>query len=133
MRVDIVVPVYNEAEGIAAFHQQLCQAIDPLSHQFAIYYVDDGSTDGTCACLGELARQDARVTVVQLSRNFGHQAALTAGIDQSEGDYTITMDGDGEHPPALIPEMLRQAESGYDIILTQRVDQAHLGSFKART
>jgi glycosyltransferase involved in cell wall biosynthesis len=133
MRVDIIVPVYNEAEGITAFHQQLCQAIDPLPHKFTIYYVDDGSTDNTCACLSELAQRDERVTVVQLSRNFGHQAALTAGMDQSEGDYAITMDGDGEHPPALIPEMLRQAESGFDIILTQRVDQAHLSSFKART
>ncbi len=133
MRVDIIIPVYNEAEGITAFHQQLRQAIDPLSHKFTIYYVDDGSTDGTGACLSELAQQDGRVTVVQLSRNFGHQAALTAGMDQSEGDYAITMDGDGEHPPALIPEMLRQAENGFDIILTQRVDQAHLASFKART
>ncbi len=127
------MPVYNEEEGIATFHQQLCQVIDPLPHKFTIYYIDDGSTDRTGGCLTELAGRDERVTVVQLSRNFGHQAALTAGIDLSQGDYAITMDGDGEHPPSLIPEMLRQAESGYDIILTQRLDQAHLSSFKART
>ena len=133
MRVDIIVPVYNEEEGIAAFHQQLCQAIDPLPHKFTIFYIDDGSTDQTCSRLSALAHQDERMTVVQLSRNFGHQAALTAGIDLSESDYAITLDGDGEHPPSLIPEMLRQAESGYDIILTQRSDQEHLGSFKTRT
>jgi len=133
MRVDIIVPVYNEEEGIAAFHQQLCQAIDPLTHKFTIFYVDDGSTDQTCSRLSALAHQDERVTVVQLSRNFGHQAALTAGIDLSESDYAITLDGDGEHPPSLIPEMLRQAESGYDIVLTQRTDQEHLNSFKTRT
>ncbi|HEX7567636.1 MAG TPA: glycosyltransferase family 2 protein [Anaerolineaceae bacterium] len=133
MRVDFIIPVFNEEEGITTFHLQLRQAIDPLPHQFHIYYIDDGSSDHTCERLSELARQDERVTVVEFSRNFGQQAALTAGIDLSQGDYAITMDGDGEHPPALIPEMLRLAQNGYDIVLTQRVDQEHTRSFKART
>jgi glycosyltransferase involved in cell wall biosynthesis len=132
MRVDIIIPVFNEAEGIETFHTQLRQAIDPLPHHFTIYYIDDGSTDHTCDCLSVLARQDQRVTVVEFSRNFGQQAALTAGLDLSRGDYAITLDGDGEHPPSLIPELLRLAESGVDIVLTQRVDE-HTRSFKART
>jgi len=132
MRVDIIIPVFNEAEGVATFHRQLRQAIDPLPHQFTIYYIDDGSSDNTCDRLTELARQDQRVTVVEFSRNFGQQAALTAGIDLSLGDYAITMDGDGEHPPSLIPEMLRLVESGIDIVLTQRADE-HTHSFKSRT
>jgi dolichol-phosphate mannosyltransferase len=133
MRVDIIIPVFNEEEGITIFHQQLRQAIDRLPHQFTIYYIDDGSSDHTCERLSELARRDERVTVVEFSRNFGHQAALTAGIDLSQGDYAITMDGDGEHPPALIPEMLRLVQNGYDIVHTQRIGQEHTRSFKART
>ena len=133
MRVDILIPVYNEAEGVAAFHQQLRQVIDPLPHVFSIYYINDGSTDATAGCLAELTRLDPRVTVVEFSRNFGQQAALSAGIDLSQGDYAITMDGDGEHPPSLIPEMLQLAQNGYDIVLTQRLDQEQSHSFKART
>lgn len=131
MRVDIIIPVFNEEEGIISFHQSLRQAIDALPDQFSIYYVDDGSSDKTGERLSELAGQDGRVTVIELSRNFGHQAALTAGIDQSTGDFAITLDGDGEHPPALIPEMLRLAQNDYDIILTQRLEQEGTSSFKS--
>jgi polyisoprenyl-phosphate glycosyltransferase len=133
MRVDILIPVYNEAEGVAAFHQQLRQVIDPLAQTFSIYYINDGSSDSTADCLANLANQDPRVSVIEFSRNFGHQAALTAGIDLSEGDFAIMMDGDGEHPPSMIPEMLRLVQSGYDVVLTQRADQLHSPSFKVRT
>ena len=131
--VSVVVPVYNEDEAVIAFHAQLREAMAPLSYAFTVYYVNDGSTDGTAQALQELASQDERVVVVELSRNFGHQAALTAGLDLAEGEYVITMDGDGQHPPALLGEMLRLAESGYDVVLTQRVEagQAEAGrSFK---
>lgn len=132
-QVDLVIPVFNEEDGILAFHQQLRQAIDPLAYTFSIIYVNDGSKDRTADRLAEIAATDARVTVVELSRNFGHQAALTAGMDYAEGDYIISMDGDGQHPPALIAEMLSQAQNGYDIVLTQRMEQQTLSPFKRRT
>jgi len=122
IHVDIIIPVYNEEDAVFGLHQQLIQAIDRLTaYQFNILYVNDGSTDTTQSVLTRLAGDDERVTVLELSRNFGHQAALTAGLDQSTGDFVVTMDGDGQHPPSLLPEMLKQAQSGYDIVVAQRV------------
>lgn len=133
LKVDIVVPVYNEQEIVSAFHGQLCQYIDSIPVDFTIYYVNDGSTDCTSEQLQEIASRDERVVAVELSRNFGHQAALTAGLDLAEGDYVITMDGDGQHPPSLIPEMLRLAQAGYEIILTQRAEDPSAPLFKRST
>jgi len=118
--VDIVIPVYNEAAGLERFHGELVGILAGLEHDFTIYYVNDGSTDTTRDTIRKLTVSDARVVHVELSRNFGHQAALTAGLDLAHGDAVITMDGDGQHPPGLIAEMLRLAEIGYDIVLTQR-------------
>lgn len=128
--VGIVIPVYNEQEVIGDFHEQLCQVINSLPYSFNIYYVNDGSTDDTGIHLEQIADKDWRVQVIELSRNFGHQAALTAGLDRVEADFIITMDGDGEHPPNLIPEMLSLAEGGFDIVLTQRADAQHSSLFK---
>ncbi len=118
--MDILVPVFNEEEAAPAFHRQLFQALEGLPFRFRVIYINDGSTDRTQDVLERIAAQDARVLVIELSRNFGHQAALTAGIDAADADYVISMDGDGQHPPDLIPEMLRLAALGYDIVLTQR-------------
>lgn len=131
--VGIVVPVYNEEDALLAFHQQLCQVIDALPYRFSIYYVNDGSSDRTNEILTELAGNDPRITAIELSRNFGHQAALTAGLDVAEGDWVITMDGDGQHPPEMIPQMLELACSGYDLVLTQRNDEMNGSVFKRQT
>jgi glycosyltransferase involved in cell wall biosynthesis len=132
-RVDVIVPVFDEEQAVLAFHDQLCQVLDQLAFTFTIYYIDDGSTDQTAQHLHNLARQDRRVQVVELSRNFGHQAALTAGLDLAQGDLVITMDGDGQHPPALIPQMLALAQAGYEVVLTQRVDEIGVSGFKRWT
>jgi polyisoprenyl-phosphate glycosyltransferase len=116
----IVVPVFNEERGLAAFHQQLSEAVRALPVTAQICYVNDGSTDETERALDALARADARVTVVTLTRNFGHQAALSAGLDVVAGDVVVTLDGDGQHPPELIPEMLKLYDAGYDVVLAQR-------------
>lgn len=132
-QVEIVIPVYNEQDVVPVFHRQLCQVIDRLPHSFGIIYVNDGSSDGTQAALESLAAADARVRVIELSRNFGHQAALTAGLDQASAEWVITMDGDGEHPPELIPEMLMLAQHGYEVVLAQRVEPQRAGWFKRWT
>jgi polyisoprenyl-phosphate glycosyltransferase len=131
--VDIVIPVYNEEQVIRIFHRQLCKEIDDLPQSFSIYYINDGSSDGTTDVLGGLAEEDPRVTVVELSRNFGHQAALTAGLDLAAADCVITMDGDGQHPPEIIKQMLELADSGYDVVLTQRDDPEGMSAFKRMT
>jgi polyisoprenyl-phosphate glycosyltransferase len=134
LAIDIVVPVYNEESVVAEFHRQLMAVVTPLrrEHDVRIYYVNDGSVDGTAAELDKLAGDDAGVTIVELSRNFGHQAALTAGLDCARGDVVVTMDGDGQHPPELIAEMVALHRTGYDVVLTQRV-AADLSVFKRST
>jgi glycosyltransferase involved in cell wall biosynthesis len=131
--VDLVIPVFNEAGVVELTHARICSAVDGLPYNFRFYYVDDGSTDGTGGSLSGLALLDPRVVPLSLSRNFGHQAALTAGLDASRGDVVITMDGDGQHPPEMIAEMLRLMSQGYDIVQTQRMDEAQPASFKKWT
>jgi len=128
--VAIVIPVFNETGVVEQFHGRLRTVIDNFPANFTIYYINDGSTDGTQKSLIKISGEDPRVIVLELSRNFGHQAALTAGLDHAQGDVVIFMDGDGQHPPELIPEMLRLAEQGYDIVQTQRMDTDQKASFK---
>jgi dolichol-phosphate mannosyltransferase len=133
LQVAIVLPIYNESGVVGQTHARLHAVIDSLPYDFMIYYVDDGSSDDTVKELSALAAADARIRVVQLSRNFGHQAALTAGMDVAQGDVIVTMDGDGQHPPEMIPQMLNLIEQGYDIVQTQRMDEAQPASFKKWT
>ncbi len=129
--VNLVIPVFNEAGVVEQTHARICAVIDSLPYTFYIYYVDDGSNDGTPAALKSLG--DARVRVLELSRNFGHQAALTAGMDATRGDIVISMDGDGQHPPEMIPQMLALVMQGYDVVQTQRMDDAEPASLKKWT
>ena len=133
LQLSVVVPVYNEEGGLAVFHARLLAVLENLRATYAILYVDDGSTDGTPHLLDEWAKTDPSVAALHLSRNFGHQAALTAGIDHAEGDVVITLDGDGQHPPELIPEMLRLHAAGYEIVQTQRLDTERTSAFKRWT
>ncbi|HUH99291.1 MAG TPA: glycosyltransferase family 2 protein [Anaerolineales bacterium] len=133
LSIDIVIPVFNEAGVVEQTYASLCAVIDPLSAAFTIHYVNDGSTDATSESLASLAARDKRIDLIEFSRNFGHQAALTAGLDASRGDLVITMDCDGQHPPELIPEMIQLFKQGYDVIQAQRSDAAALGAFKRWT
>ena len=130
LAIDIVVPLYNEEAVVAEFHRRLLEVVRPLrqAHDVRVYYVNDGSVDHTGVELVKLAADDSGVTVLELSRNFGHQAALTAGLDRAEGDVVVTLDGDGQHPPELIADMVALYRAGYDVVLTQRVvaDQPRL-------
>jgi dolichol-phosphate mannosyltransferase len=131
--VDLVVPIYNEESVIDAFHARLVKAIDPLPNPFHIIYINDGSVDRTQQKLLAIAKKDARVRVIEFSRNFGHQAALTAGLDHADADFVISLDGDGQHPPELIGQLLEMAEQGAEVVLTRRLDQENLSAFKRMT
>src|SRR5260370_7601875 len=133
-RIDLIIPVYNESGGLASFHSSLRSALLGLPYLFRILYVNDGSSDETSNVLARLAQGDPEVYPIELSRNFGHQAALSAGLDACTADAVIMMDGDGEHPPELIREMLRLYEMGHDVVQTQRVDAGRRGvTFKRIT
>ena len=131
--VDLVIPIFNEEGVVEHTHKRICDVLDSLAYDIHFIYVDDGSRDGTVDALRKIAGDDPRVTLLRLSRNFGHQAALTAGMDASRGDVVITLDGDGQHPPEMIPQMLGLIAQGYDIVQTQRMDAAQPASFKKWT
>lgn len=116
--VSVVVPLYNEEETLPELYRRLCAVLD--DRPFELVLVDDGSCDRTPSMLRELADSDARVRVLVLSRNFGHQAALTAGLEHARGDAVVSLDGDLQDPPEVIPRMLAEWEEGYDVIVGVR-------------
>ena len=133
LKIDLVVPVYNEAGVVEQTYANICKVIDHLLYNFTIFYVDDGSEDTTVSSLNTLAKNDPRIIILEFSRNFGHQAALTAGLDASQGDFVISLDGDGQHPPEMIPQMIALFEQGYDIVQAQRIEEGQSFSFKQFT
>lgn len=121
-KLAVVLPAYNEADGIIQFYDALTGVLDGLpEYECQLLFVDDGSTDQTAAVLQQVAAQDDRVSVVRFSRNFGHQAALIAGIDHAPPDHAILMmDTDMQHPPSLIPTLIAEYEKGCDVVYTVR-------------
>lgn len=118
--VSIVVPVYNEQDNIEHFTECTCKVMDSLNYEYELIFVDDGSKDNSRQILPELAAKNPHVHYVFLARNYGHQLALTCGLDSAEGDAVITMDGDMQHPPELIPELIARWEQGYEVVQTIR-------------
>ncbi|MBP2653260.1 MAG: hypothetical protein H6Q73_829 [Firmicutes bacterium] len=131
--ISIVVPVFNEQDNIRIFYQEVCQHMESLNYSFELIFVDDGSTDNTCAILDQLVRQDIRVRAFLLARNFGHQIALTCGLDHADGDAVITMDGDMQHPPEMLPLLIQKWQEGFDIVQTIRVNTKGVSWFKKLT
>ncbi len=131
-RVVVVAPCFNEAGNVQRFHAEVVAALEGVERlDFRILFIDDGSTDGTGAALEALRAADARVAVGALSRNFGHQAALSAGLSVCEGDAVIAMDTDLQHPPALLPDMIRAWRSeGVDLVLAVRQSTSDAGFLK---
>lgn len=133
--IDIVSPVFREEVTIGAFHVALIAAIEPLkeSYAFRFIYVVDPAGDGTERALDELVKRDGRIVVHVMSRRFGHQAALVAGMDESTGDAVIMLDSDLQHPPSHIVEMVRRWEQGADIVQMLRRDGRTIGRAKRTT
>lgn len=119
-KVSFVVPVFNEEENIHEFYRRLTKVMAPLPYDYEILFIDDGSKDHTSQLVRELAQQDPHVQGYVFARNFGHQLALTCGLDQSTGDAVISMDGDLQHPPEMVPQLLEKWEQGYEIVQTVR-------------
>jgi glycosyltransferase involved in cell wall biosynthesis len=132
-KVSFVVPVYNEESNLKEFHKRMTSVMSKLPYDYEILFVDDGSKDTSPVMLQEMADQDARVQAYLLSRNYGHQLALTCGLDHAEGDVVITMDGDLQHPPEMVPEMLAYWEKGFEIVQTIRKATEDASFFKRLT
>lgn len=131
--ISIVVPVYNEELNIEKFYEEATKAVQTLDMAYEIIFVDDGSKDTTPLLLSRLTQQDAHVRALILARNFGHQLAITCGMDHAAGDAVITMDGDLQHPPAMIPDLVQKWQEGYDVVQTIRDATADAGFFKNLT
>ena len=128
--VSIVVPVYNEEDNLREFHKRITEVMSQEPYEYKIVFVNDGSSDGSAVVLSELAKEDEHVEAFLLSRNYGHQMALTCGLDNAEGDAIVTMDGDMQHPPEIVPQLLRLWEEGNEIVITKRLATEDAGFFK---
>ncbi|HOX39560.1 MAG TPA: glycosyltransferase family 2 protein [Candidatus Brocadiia bacterium] len=118
--LSVVVPVYNEEETIAAFWTELCPVLEGLGEPYEAIFVDDGSADRTPELLDRIFNECRHAKVIRLSRNFGHQCAITAGLEASRGRAVVTMDSDLQDPPSLIPEMLSHWKSGEQVVVAVR-------------
>jgi dolichol-phosphate mannosyltransferase len=131
--LSIVMPVYNEEDNLEALWEAVTQEMDRLSMPYELIFVNDGSSDGSLELLEKMARKDRHVRVVGLSRNFGHQNAVSAGLEFARGAAVIVMDADMQHPPSLIPEMVDLWRQGVKVVYTIREDDESVGRFKRWT
>ncbi|MDT3718657.1 glycosyltransferase family 2 protein [Pseudomonas oryzihabitans] len=123
MKLSLVVPVFNEEQAIGLFHQAVCDHPELTRYDLELLFVDDGSRDGSARILERLRREDPRVVVLQLSRNFGKEAALFAGIEHASGEVVVPLDVDLQDPLDVIPRLLEQWRQGADVVLAKRVDR----------
>src|SRR5581483_1008111 len=126
--LSIVVPVYNEAAGLGVFHQSLIAVLQAMDTEYELIYCDDGSTDNTAELVRQWHADDKRVKLIQLSRNFGKESALAAGLAAASGDATITIDGDGQHPAELIPQFVAAWRQGAQVVVGVRNKVGTAGS-----
>ena len=131
--ISIVVPVYNEQENIDSFYQEVVKYMEPMQYDFELVFVDDGSRDATPLILERLSHSDKRVRALILARNFGHQIALTCGLDYAQGHAVITMDGDMQHPPEMLPVLIGKWEEGFQVVQTVRINTEGVSWFKSFT
>jgi len=131
--LSVVVPAYNEQEVLPEFHRRLAAVLDGLAVRAEIVYVNDGSSDSTWALLNTLRESDTRVALVDLSRNFGKEIAMSAGLDHANGDAVVVIDADLQDPPELIPDMLHAWAEGFDVVLMRRRSRAQESWLKKAT
>lgn len=129
----IVLPAYNEKDCLEAVHRRLTETLAAVGETYEILFVDDGSSDDSYDRIRELSRVDPHVRGLRLSRNFGHQAALTAGIENALGKAVITMDADLQHPPEILPQLIDKWREGFEVVYTVREETAGAGVRKNLT
>jgi glycosyltransferase involved in cell wall biosynthesis len=132
-KLTVVVPAYNESEGLRDFHARLSSVLDALDLESEVLYVDDGSRDDTWSIMCALRDSDPRVSTLRLSRNFGKELALTAGLDHVDADAAVVIDSDLQDPPELIPTFVAHWREGYDVVYGTRASRAGETGFKKMT
>jgi dolichol-phosphate mannosyltransferase len=133
IELSIIVPLYNEENNIGALNHRIITVLESMSISFEIIYINDGSKDNTLPLVIELSHRNSSIKFIDLSRNFGHQQSITAGIQYAQGKYLVIMDGDGQDPPELIPELYQKAKSGYEVVYAKRKKRQGEGIMKKFT
>jgi dolichol-phosphate mannosyltransferase len=131
-KLEIILPAHNEEGNIRPIYDAILQVLRATNYRYTILFVDDGSTDDTLSRIKELANEDSKVKYIELSRNFGHQNAIKAGLDSTNADVVVMMDCDLQHPPSLLNELLNKYEQGYDIVRTIRIENETAGFLKRK-
>ena len=131
--ISIVIPIYNEQEGIPELYNRLRESVEKISSDYEMIFVNDGSKDNSLAELIRLSQQDSRVFYIQFSRNFGHQIAVTAGLDRCKGQSVVIIDGDLQDPPELIVDLYNKHKEGFDVVYAARRKRKGEGLFKKIT
>lgn len=132
-KYSIIIPVYNEELVIAELYQRLKKTMSDLNDEYEVIFINDGSSDASYNLIKDICEKDANVKLLNFSRNFGHQIAISAGLDFSDGDAVVIMDADLQDPPELIPEMISKWKEGFDIIYARRIKRKGETLFKRIT
>lgn len=127
MKVTVVIPIFNEEALLPELRQRLVASLETIALDWTVLFVDDGSADGSLACLRAFHEEDPRLGYVRLSRNFGLSAAISAGLDLVDADVAVVMDGDLQDPPEVIPELIARWREGADVVVARRVDRCERG------
>nr|WP_269808592.1 glycosyltransferase family 2 protein [Enterovibrio nigricans] len=122
--ISIVCPCYNEQVVLARFHAQISQILTDIQLSYELLFINDGSSDDTLSVLNQLAKNDPNIRIINLSRNFGKEAALTAGLNLAKGDAIIPIDADLQDPPELIRDFIQEWQKGFDVVVAKRVDRS---------
>ena len=131
--ISVVLPIYNEEKGLSSFVNDLYNQMKNINQKFEIILVNDGSTDQSLQLIQSLCANYSELKFIGLSRNFGHQIAVSAGIDYASGDQVILMDADGQDPPELIPDLVHKMNEGYDVVYAKRIKRANESFMKKWT
>lgn len=131
--ISVVLPIYNEEGGIGTFLTEVYEALISIGDDFEMVLVNDGSTDGSLNKIKEFCSKHNQGKYINLSRNFGHQIAITAGVDHSNGNYVVLMDADGQDPPEEMVKLITKAKEGYDVVYAKRISRDKESVFKKAT
>lgn len=124
-KISVIAPMYNEEAIIGAYLQEVIRILDSHYKNYELILIDDGSTDNTLSRCTPFIKANKSIRLISFSRNYGHEIASTAGLDHARGDYVILMDSDLQHPPELIPSMVKKAKEGYDVVCAARSNREH--------
>ncbi|RPH56561.1 MAG: glycosyltransferase, partial [Chloroflexi bacterium] len=129
----IIAPIYNEIDNLPELHRRVCEVLDSTREPWELILIDDGSTDGSTDAIRELAKKDKKVRPVIFARNFGHQIAVSAGLDYARGDAVVIIDADLQDPPEVILDLAKKWEEGYEVVYAVRAEREGESWFKLFT